>query len=160
MTLSLSTLAFLALLTAVPSAAGEEARRLSIEIGGPQQESLSINLSGALVGTLFDKLLGADLQCEGELDPEVEAMLTHLQRRGEGSRYTLREDGKKVRARRRHGQLELIVRERGEKKAEISLPWTLAECMLGNPGALARHGRGGHFELELEDRGYLRIRLR
>ena len=59
-------------------------------------------------------------------------MLQHLDRKGEGSKYSFTNDeGETVKARRRKGQWEMEVVKESENNTIISMPWGMAECMLG-----------------------------
>ena len=137
--------------------AGKKDKELSIRIEGADGVKLSFSISAGFVDGILEGLAGADVDCEVTTDEDVRAMLVHLDRRGEGSRYRFRDDdGKLIKARRRRGQLELNIARPGKKDAHVSVPWGLAECMLGHRVELSRHARA---ELALEDDGAIRIRI-
>jgi hypothetical protein len=98
----------------------------------------------------LEEALGTKLDCQGELDPEMNELLTTLQRRGRRGRVTLKdEDGRIVASRRvasrRGASLRLLIKESGSKgKIEASMPWAVAECLLGRSMSLDQaldHGR-------------------
>lgn len=145
------------LLLATSLFAGKKDKELSVRIEGDDGVKLSFSISAGFVDGILEGLTGADLDCEGTTDENTRAMLEHLDRRGEGSRYRFRDDdGKLIKARRRRGQLELDIARSGEKDAQVSLPWTLAECMLGHRVELSHDARA---ELAFEDEGSIRIRI-
>ncbi|MGB3562772.1 MAG: hypothetical protein WBC09_06900, partial [Thermoanaerobaculia bacterium] len=64
-----------------------------------------------------------------------------------------------IKARRRKGQLELTIREDGEKKAEITMPWSIAACLAGDETALRAAKGNGELHLDIDDDGELTIRI-
>ncbi len=152
---SLFTVALLLLATAL--LAGSKDRELSVRIEGDDGADLSFSISAGFVEGILEGLAGADVDCEVTTDVDTRAMLEHLDRRGEGSKYRYRDDdGDLVKARRRRGQLELDIAREGENDAHVSLPWALAECMLGHRVELSSAARA---ELAFEDDGAVRIRI-
>ncbi len=64
-----------------------------------------------------------------------------------------------VKARRRKGQLELTIHEDGHKEGAISMPWSIAACMMGDETALQIARDDGALQLVVEDEGTLTIRI-
>lgn len=159
MALWVASVTLLMLAVPSPALAGKAARTLTVEIEGAEESVFSLSLSGDFVAALIDGLLGEELICDGELDVDAMAMLRHLDRRGEGSRYTLETERQMVKARRRRGQLELVVREDGAKKAEIGLPWPIAACLMGDETALRATKGDGKLRIDIEDGGALTVRI-
>ena len=127
---SLTALALL--LVASSLFAGKKDKELSLHIEGEDGLNISLSVSADFVDSLLEGLAGSSMDCDVTTDDETRAMLEHLDRRGEGSKYKFRDDeGKLIKARRRRGQLELDIAKSGEKHADVSLPWAIAECMLG-----------------------------
>ena len=126
-------LLLVALLVASPSVAGKDKKEMTIDIQNADGENISITVSSDLVEGIIQGLSESSMSCDkDDLDPETEAMLEHLDRQGEGSKYSYtNEEGKLVKARRRKGQWEMTVVQDGEKDTKISMPWAMAECMLG-----------------------------
>ena len=139
--------------------AGQKAQSLTVEIDGPEEEALSFSIAGDFVGRMIGGLLGKELVCNADLDADTMAMLRHLDRHGEGSRYTLEIEDQVVKARRRKGQLELTIHEDGHKEGAISMPWSIAACMMGDETALQTAKGDGVLQLVVEDEGTLTIRI-
>ncbi|MGB6362954.1 MAG: hypothetical protein WBG64_09845, partial [Thermoanaerobaculia bacterium] len=144
----LSGLALMLLVVPGAVVAGEKTKTLTVEIDGPEDQALSFSISGDFVNHLVGGLAGKELNCDTDLDSDTMAMLRHLSRRGEGSRYTLETEDQVIKARRRKGQLELTIREDGEKKAEITMPWSIAACLAGDETALRAAKGNGELHLD------------
>ncbi len=152
---SLFTIALFLLATSL--FAGKKDKELSVQIEGEDGVSLSFSISAGFVEGLLEGLAGADLDCDVTTDRDTRAMLEHLDHHGEGAKYRFHDDdGKLIKARRRRGQLDLDIVERGEEDAHVSLPWAIAECMLGHRVELSADARA---ELVFEDEGAVRIRV-
>ena len=145
------------LLLATTLFAGKKDKELTVQIEGNDGVELSFSISAGFVDGILEGLAGADVDCDVTTDEDTRTMLEHLERRGEGSKYRFRnDDGGLIKARRRRGQLELDIARSGEKDAHVSLPWALAECMLGHRVALSGEARA---ELAFEGDGALRVRI-
>jgi len=122
-----------ALLVVAPSFAGDDHKGMTIGIENEDGENISITVSSNRVDGIIKGLSENDMTCDDDdLEPETRAMLEHLDRRGEGSKYSYtNEEGALIKARRRKGQWEMEVVKSGEKNTVISMPWGMAECMLG-----------------------------
>lgn len=152
---SLLTVTLLLLATAV--FAGKSDKELSIQMEGDDGSSISFSISSGFVNGILEGLAGVDADCDVTTDADTRAMLEHLDRRGEGSKYRFRnDDGQRIKASRRSGQLELDIVKGGGKNARVSLPWAVAECMLGRRVELSREARA---QLDVEDEGVIRIRI-
>ncbi len=152
-----SLLSMTLLMLATIVSAGTKDKELSVRIEGEDGADISFSISGGFVEGILEGLAGADVDCEVTTDDDTRAMLRHLDRRGDGAKYRFRNDeGKLIKARRRHGQLELDIANGAENGAHVSLPWAVAECMLGHRVELSRDARAS---LELEDEGSIRIRI-
>ena len=114
------------------------------------------------VVVLVVSFIGAGALVEGALaedeESETLAMLQHLDRKGEGSKYTFTNDeGETVKARRRKGQWEMEVVKSGEKNTVISMPWGMAECMLGRD--VPAYSGKDDLEFKIEQDGGVSIRI-
>jgi hypothetical protein len=158
-TVFLSAMALALLVAPGAVIAGEKDKSLTVEIDGAEDTALSFSISGGFVNSLVGDLAGNVLNCDSDLDSDTTAMFRHLSRRGEGSRYTLETEDQVIKARRRNGQLELTIREDGQKKGEISMPWAIAACMAGDETALASAKGDGELRVHIEDEGVLKIRI-
>jgi hypothetical protein len=150
-------------LVAAPLEGREPRRTLHVDLEDELDGGLSLTLEGAWLEGLVAALAVVDVGCERTTDPELGALLRHLEREGEGSRAEMREDGDRVIARRRRGHLEIRVIDAGGERAEVVVPWPLARCFLGRAANLgdaldAVRGAGLHLRVRGED-GSLRIRL-
>ena len=139
--------------------AGDKKKGMTIDIENADGENISISVSSNLVEGIVKGLSENDMSCDrDDLEPETEAMLEHLDRKGEGSRYSYtNEEGKLIKARRRKGQWEMTVVESGEKDTVISMPWAMAECMLGRD-VPAYKGKDD-LEFKIEKDGGVSIRI-
>ena len=147
------------LMLAVPASADKDGQEMSIDIENADGENISITVSSNLVDGIIRGLSESDMSCDrDDLDPETEAMLEHLDRRGEGSKYSFtNEEGKLIKARRPKGQWEMTVVESGEKDTVISMPWAMAECMLGRD-VPAYKGKD-ELEFKIQQEGGVSIRI-
>ena len=161
--LVVAALVLAALAAAAPLAAREPRRTLRLDFEDDHDGGLSLTFDGAWVTGLAAALAVADLDCDTTTDPDLAALLRHLEREGEGARAELREDGYRVVARRRGGHLELEVIDHHGERAEVVVPWALARCMLGGDVTLrdalgALRAGGLHLLVRGED-GSLRLSL-
>lgn len=147
------------LLATVLPAAADKDKGLTIDIDGEDDANLSISLSGDWATSFVEGLMDADIECDGDLDAETEAMLRHLKRKGPGSKYKLEDDDQTIRARRRKGSWEMDIAKDDGSKARVVLPWALAECMLGDERAMERYRGEGDIALTIEDDGVVTIRI-
>jgi hypothetical protein len=132
----------------------------------PEQKSLTVTesedgqgvvvaVSEALARELLEDTLGS------ELDPDFENMLRTLDRQGRGGRATLTDEDSVVTAHRRGRTVEFDVRDLdGGGAIEVVMPWTVAECLLGESASLdkgfadvrvtIKGEGGGSFELRVD----------
>ena len=155
----LSGLALILLVLPGAVVAGEKGKTMTVKIDGPDEQALSFSISADFVNHMVGGLAGKELNCDADLDSDTMAMFRHLSRHGEGSRYTLETEDQVVKARRRKGQLELTIREDGEKKAEITMPWSIAACLAGDETALRSAKGDGELQVDIVDDGGLTIRI-
>ena len=142
---------------AVPSYADKN-KDMTIDIEGEDGQNISLTISSNLVDGIIKGLSENDMECDTTTDKETLAMLQHLDRKGEGSKYSFTNDeGEVVKARRRKGQWEMEVVKDDENNTIISMPWGVAECMLGRD-VPAYKGKD-EFEFKIEQDGGLRIRI-
>src|SRR5262249_32896693 len=98
----------LGLLAGARPAAAHEPSGLNVEIHGDDGKSLTVNVGG-WVADLVRAALPTTVHCEGDRDDHVVAVLEFLDRHGEGSRYTLWDDGREYSGSRGRGRFELRV---------------------------------------------------
>lgn len=143
----------LGLAAAAPSA-GEDERALSlkVEVEGEDGERVSFSISSSGLAGLISRA-DFDLDCEGADDRQTRRMMVLLAEKGEGAIYRGEDDdGDPLVGRRRGGQLHIESRDDDGERAEIEMPWPLAECLL-----LGREPEGGL--RRALDRGDLELRI-
>jgi hypothetical protein len=139
---------------ASPAAAWDGDRELTVEVRDEQGEDFTFTLGGGLFGRLVAAALDKTVKCDAsDTDPNLRHLLAHLDRGGEGSRGTARDrDGDVIHAWRRAGHLRMNVRERDGERADITLPWAMAQCMLGREVELGEVlSAGGDALLQVRD---------
>jgi len=138
--------------------AGEKDKEMTIDIENADGENISIAISSNLVDGIIKGLSEKDMECDTTTDEETLAMLQHLDRKGEGSKYSFTNDeGETVKARRRKGQWEMEVVKESDNNTIISMPWGIAECMLGRE-VPAYTGRD-EFQFKIEQDGGIHIHI-
>ncbi len=140
-----------------PAFGGE--RDMTIDIENAEGETLSISLSSNMIEGILEGLSESEWSCDdSDLDPDTRAMIEHLDRKGEGSKYRFTNDeGETVKARRRGGQWEMEIEKSGENDTVVSMPWAMAECMLGRDVPAYRGKQKMEFKIEKD--GGVRIRI-
>jgi hypothetical protein len=150
----------LIVLGTAPAVAREKKDTLILDIEDSDGSKLTLSLSADIVSGIIDGVVDEDLECDSDIDPDTRAMFEYLSREGKGSRYTLeKEDGEIVKARRRGDQLELEVLEPDEKPTRVSMPWLLAECMLGSKVAAEELQKADGLQFSVAKDGGLAIRV-
>ena len=92
--------------------------------------AMSLELDRAVLVGMLEDGLNTTLSCDGEVDPEVEAMLEPLQRRRNGKTVT-GEGSDRVVAQRRGSRLTLVIGDTRSGHLEATMPWAVGECLLG-----------------------------
>lgn len=156
--LRITVLVAVFVLASVMASADDKKSEMTIELEGTNGKTISLSISADFVGKLAEELASSNMDCGGTTEEDTRAMLEHLSQRGEGSKYTLqKDDGDVIRARRRKGQLYLLIEKPDQRDTEVSVPWTLAECMLGHAVPALRGDDKLAFSIE-QDRA-IRIRI-
>ncbi len=158
----LKTCAFLAILMLVvaPALAKEKKDTITIDIENSDGKKTSISLTTDLVSGVLEGMIDEDLECDSDIEPDTREMFEYLSKKGKGSRYTLEKaDGEIVKAHRRKDQLELEVLEPGEDPTHVSMPWILAECMLGNEVAARELAKADGLKFSVKKDGGVELRV-
>ena len=145
-------------LSACSSAGRHDQRSVTVsETRG--HDGIEVAVSKELAGDLLQGVVGSELSCDADLDPDFEGLLRELDRRGRGARATLVDGDDTIVARRRARTLELDVRGT-DGGLEVIMPWAVAECLLGRTTALKgglddvrvtlRGADGGSFEIHVD----------
>jgi hypothetical protein len=124
---------------AAPSAGGDErALSLRVDVQGEDGERVSFSISSSGLAGLISRA-DFDLDCEGADDRQTRRMMALLDEKGDGAIYRGEDDdGDPLVGRRRGGRLLIESRDDDGERAEIEMPWPLAECLL-----LGREPEGG-----------------
>lgn len=116
-------------------ASSEPRSDVELEVGG---DEIRLEISEAVARAAVEGILGSRLECDGEIDDGLREVLTELDRGGARSRATRRDGETTLDARRRGGRLDLELWGEGPGKIEASMPWAVAECLLGRTTAVER----------------------
>ena len=147
-------------LMVAPALAEEKKDTITIDIEGADGEKASISLTTDLVSGVLEGMIDEDLECEGDIESDTREMLEYLSRKGKGSRYTLeKEDGEIVKAHRRKDQLDLEILGEDEDPTHVSMPWILAECMLGNKVAAKELEKADGLRFSVKKDGGVELRV-
>ena len=160
--ISVKTCAVLAIfaLTVAPALANEKKDTITIDIEDSEGSKTSISLTTDLVSGALEGMVDEDLECEGDIESDTREMLEYLSKKGRGSRYTLeKEDGEIIEAHRRKDQLDLEILGDDEDPTRVSMPWILAECMLGNKVAAKELERADGLSFSIKKDGGVELRV-
>ena len=95
-------------------------------------DKISVAISKEVARGLVEGLVGSDFECDGEIDDDFGALLAELDRRGPRSHASFRDGETTVDGRRRGGKLDLSIHGAGSGRIQATMPWAIAECLLGN----------------------------
>ncbi len=123
------------LAVAMSCASSEPEPDLDFELSG---DEIRLALSEEVARGVVEGLLGSSLECDGAIDDHLRDLLSGLERGGPRSRATRRDGETTLDARRRGGRLDLEIRGSGPGKIEASMPWAVAECLLGRSTTVDR----------------------
>ncbi len=136
-----------------PAAAGDPTLRLDIQ--SDDGKDVHMTLGGGLLGSFVRALAPVDIDCHKDDDPKVRALYLSLERGGDGTRGSLWDDRKQIDARRTGKFLEMKIREEDGDSVDLTLPWSLARCVLGGEDLsrkeIARAIEAGTFSIQVHD---------
>ncbi len=113
-----------------------ESKSLSIS-ESKNGDGLVVAVSEALARSLLEGMVGAELACGSDLDPDFAAMLRKLDRGGRGSRASIRDDDGVITARRSGNSLKIKLDDAdGDGGLRVKMPWAVAECLLDGSATL------------------------
>ena len=115
-------------LFAITCASSEPKSDLNIDVN---DQEIRVAVSAAVARGLMEELIGSDLDCQGEIDTGMERLLRELDQGGPRSRASYRDGEMTIAARRRGGRLDLDIRGAGSGRIEATMPWAVADCLLG-----------------------------
>jgi hypothetical protein len=147
-------------LAVTPTLARENKDTITIDIEDSEGSKTSISLTTDLVSGVIEGMVDEDLECEGDIESDTREMLEYLSKKGRGSRYTLeKEDGEVIKAHRRKDQLDLEILGDDEDPTHVSMPWLLAECMLGNKVAAKELEKADGLKFSVKKDGGVELRV-
>jgi len=95
-------------------------------------DEITVAISKAAAQGLMEGLIGSDLECEEGADGQFRTFLEKLDQGGPRAKASYRDSENTIEGRRRGSKLDLKIRGAGSGKIEATMPWAIAECMLGN----------------------------
>jgi len=122
-------LAFPLSLPAAPAAA--DSPTLRIDVDNDHGEDVHLTVNGGLLGTFIRAMAPIDIDCNEDHDPKVRSLYLSLERGGDGTRGTVWDNDKQIDARRAGKFLVMKIREEDDDTVELTIPWSLARCVLG-----------------------------
>ena len=127
--------AIITVAAATSCASSEPTSDLDINV---DSDEIRVALSEEVARGLIEDYVGADLSCEGEIDSDMKRLLEKLDRDGPRSKASYRDGEAIISARRRGGKFDLDISGRGSGRIEATMPWAIADCLLGKTTQLDR----------------------
>ena len=123
-------------------------------------DEITVALSEAVARGVMEDLVGADLECDEGAEGQFGAFLEKLDRDGPRAKASYRDGENTIDGRRRGSKLDLKIRGAGSGKIEATMPWAVAECMLGRSTSIDESFRSIKVEVTNEDGRNFSFRLR
>ncbi|MEO8195477.1 MAG: hypothetical protein ABI689_02015 [Thermoanaerobaculia bacterium] len=140
-------------LPAAPAAADSPTLRIDVDSEHGQDVHLTVN--GGLLSTIARAMAPIDIDCDENHDPKVKALYLSLERGGDGTRGSVWDDDKQIDARRAGKFLEMRIRAEDGDTVDLTLPWSLARCVLGGESLsrkeIDRAMAAGSFSIHVQD---------
>lgn len=138
-----------------PAPALADSPTLRIDVDSEDGEDVHLTVNGGLLGTFIRAMAPIDIDCDNDHDPKVRKLYLALERGGDGSRGTVWDDDKQIDARRSGKFLVMKIREEDDETVELTLPWSLARCVLGGEDLsrkeIERAMAAGSFSIHVQD---------
>ncbi len=138
-----------------PAPAVADSPTLRIDVDNDHGKDVHLTLNGGLLGTIVEAMAPIDIDCDNDHDPKVRALYLSLERGGDGARGTVWDDDKQIDARRAGQFLVMKIREEDDETVELTIPWSLARCVLGGEDLsrkeIDRAMAAGTFSIHVED---------
>jgi len=138
-----------------PTPAAADGPTLRIDIDSDHGEDVHLTVNGGLLGTIVRAMAPIDIECDNNDDPKVRALYLTLERGGDGARGTVWDDDKQIDARRAGKFLEMKIRDEDGDTVDLTLPWSLARCVLGGEDLsrkeIDRAMAAGSFSIHVQD---------
>ena len=147
-------------LAVAPALAKEKKDTIAIDIEDSDGSTMTLSLTTDLVSGVIEGMVDEDFECDGDTESDTREMFEYLSKNGKGSRYTLeKEDGEVIKGHRRKDQLELEILKPDEDPTQVSMPWILAECMLGNKVAAKELEKADGLKFSVKKDGGVELRV-
>jgi hypothetical protein len=123
-------------------------------------EEITVAISKAVAQGVMEGLIGSDLECDEGADGEFRTFLERLDQGGPRAKASYRDSETTIDGRRRGSRLDLKIRGSGSGKIEATMPWAVAECMLGNSTSIDESFTSIKVKVTNEDGRNFSFRLR
>jgi hypothetical protein len=128
---------------------------IRVDVDNDHGKDVHLTLGGGLLGSFVRAFAPSEIDCDTDNDPKVRALYLTLKRGGDGTRGSLWDDDKQIDARRTGKLLEMRIREEEGDTVDLTLPWSLARCVLGGEDLtrkeIARAIETGEFSIQVRD---------
>jgi len=94
-------------------------------------DEITVAISKAAAQGVMEGLVGSDIECDDGADGQFGAFLAELDQGGPRAKASYRDGESTIDGRRRGSKLDLKIHGAGSGKIEATMPWAIAECMLG-----------------------------
>ncbi len=143
-------------LAMAPAPATADGPTLRIDVDSDHGKDVHMTFAGGLLGSIVEAMAPIQIDCDDDdRDPKMRALYLTLDRGGDGTRGSLWDDDKQIDARRSGKFLELQIREEGGDTVDLTLPWSLARCVLGGEDLsrkeIDRALEAGTFSIRVQD---------
>jgi hypothetical protein len=106
-------------------------------------DGMVVEVSKALALSVFEGVVGSEIECGADLDDEFAGLLRELGRGGRRSRAVLRSDDGVLTAHRKGRSLKLDFEDADDGGSlEVKMPWAVAECLLDGSSSLSAKDAG------------------
>jgi len=123
-------------------------------------DEITVALSEAVARGVMEDLIGSDLECDEGADGRFGAFLQKLDQGGPRAKASYRDGESTIDGRRRGSKLDLKVSGAGSGKIEATMPWAIAECMLGRSTSIDKSFTSIKVKVSNEDGRNFSFRLR
>jgi hypothetical protein len=121
---------------------------------------ITVAISEVVARGVLEDLIGSDLECDEGADGHFRAFLEKLDQGGPRAKASYRDGEGTIDGRRRGSKLDLKVSGAGSGKIEATMPWAIAECMLGRSTSIDKSFTSIKVKVTNEDGRNFSFRLR
>ena len=123
-------------------------------------DEITVAISKAVAQGVMEGLIGSDLECDEGADGQFRTFLEKLDQGGPRAKASYRDSENTIDGRRRGSKLDLKIRGAGSGKIDATMPWAIAECMLGNSTSIDESFTSIKVKVTNEDGRNFSFRLR